>query len=457
MRLKNKILIYYSGTTIALLAICFLVVYWLFAEYREEDFQQRQKEKILTTFRFITEINKYESELTEAVDRLTINSLLNEKLLIFDSTKTLIYASLDDVPITYSKQLLSRLNTSDVWIEQKDGLYDVVAIYFKSNNQHYYGISKAYDQFGYTKLHFLRNLLLITFIVFSATVVLLCIYIANRIAKPISKLAGLLAAYQIGDRPLHLNDATHTFEIDYLNSRFADLVARVNNAYTFQKHATQHISHQLKTPIAVLISELERMQRSATKPGMKMDLQRQISNTKSLADIVEVLLQISKIESGQSTSKTEVRADELIYDVLNELAMLHPNFIFEVNYVPDQPDNDHLSIYVNEMLFKQAMQNLMNNAITYSANGRADITIDCTTASQLRIAIANAGPAITRQEKAFLFSHFFRGENSRSKPGFGLGLTLAKKIIELHDGSLTYSGNEENNNVFEIKLPLVLS
>ncbi|MEZ4890894.1 MAG: hypothetical protein R2779_10220 [Crocinitomicaceae bacterium] len=52
------------------------------------------------------------------------------------------------------------MNAENVWIEQKDGDYDVVAIHFKSNQNTYYGISKAYDEFGYTKLHFLRNILL---------------------------------------------------------------------------------------------------------------------------------------------------------------------------------------------------------------------------------------------------------------------------------------------------------
>lgn len=155
MKIRNKILLYFSATSIVLVGIMFVTVYILFSEYREEDFQQRQKDKIITTLQFISEIEKNESELAETIDRLTINSLLNEKLLIFDSNKKLIYSSLDDVPISYSSALLDNLSDQDIWIEQKDGLYDVVAIHFMVHEKKFYGISKAYDEFGYTKLAFL--------------------------------------------------------------------------------------------------------------------------------------------------------------------------------------------------------------------------------------------------------------------------------------------------------------
>lgn len=62
MKIRNKILLYFSATSIALVGILFFVMYWLFSEYREEEFQQRQKEKILSTLHFISEVEKKEKE-----------------------------------------------------------------------------------------------------------------------------------------------------------------------------------------------------------------------------------------------------------------------------------------------------------------------------------------------------------------------------------------------------------
>ncbi|MGC4232042.1 MAG: HAMP domain-containing sensor histidine kinase [Niabella sp.] len=456
MKIRNKILLYFSATSILLIGLFFSLIYWLFSEYREEEFQQRQKEKIQSTLQFISEIEKNEKDLAEAVDRLTINSFMNEKLLIFDSNKKLVYSSLDDVSISYSDALLSELNDHKNWIEQKDGLYDVVAIYFTSNNKSYYGISKAFDQFGYTKLSFLRNLLLVVFIIFSALVLALSIYLSYRISKPIAQLAMLLSDYKIGDQPISSIIHTNTYEIKYLNTKFSELVSRTNDAYTFQKNAVHHISHQLKTPIAVLISELERIRTKITEESIRQEIDTQITKTRSLADIINILLEISKIESGQSFNKQPVRIDELIFDCISEINTLHPQFIFEVNYLPNQPDTDKLSAAINEVLIRQAFQNLLNNCVAYSEeNKKAEITIDCSQTDRLTIRFINMGQPILNKEKSFLFSHFFRGENSHNKAGFGLGLTLAKNIITLHKGTISYTNPSGNINAFEVQLPLV--
>lgn len=450
MKIRNKILLSFSVTIILLVGVMFLIVYWLFSEYREEEFQQRQKEKIITTLRFISEIERDEHELAEAIDRLSINSILNEKLLIFDSTKHLIYSNLDDVPISYSKKLLAELNEYNVWIEQKDGIYDVVAIYFRANEKNYYGISKAYDQFGHSKLYKLGVILMIAFVVFTALVITISVYISNRISKPISELATQLGKYQIGEN-LKTNDIkTNTFEVDYLNAKFKELVNRTNNAYAFQKNAVHHISHQLKTPIAVLISELERMKKQAESSTLRNDFDNQISKTKSLAEIINTLLEISKIEAGKDFEQKNIRIDELIFDCISELTTLHPNFIFEVNYLPAEPKEELLFLKVNETLIRQAFDNLLKNSITYSSNQKAEIKIDISHSNQLKISVINFGKSVSEDEQKFLFTHFFRGKNSLSKVGFGLGLVLTKNIIEFHNGKISYSNPSENVNVFEV-------
>lgn len=452
MKIRNKILLYFSATTIALVAVALFIIYWIFSAYREEDFQQRQKDKIITTLYFISEIQKNEKELTEAIDRLSINSFLNEKLLIFDSKKQLIYSSLDDVPIDYSDKLLRALSEQNVWIEQKDELYDVVAIHFKANNNSYYGISKAYDESGYTKLTFLKHLLTIVFFIFSAIVILISIYIANRISKPISELALLLGQYTIGKSPRQAGKRTNTYELDFLNVKFNELLHRINNAYTFQKNAVHHISHQLKTPITILISEMERIKQKTNDKILQQDIDKNISKTKSLAEIINTLLEISKIEAGQNTVKNTIRIDEIIFDCIEELNTLHPEFIFEVNYLPAEPDTDALSIMANEMLIRQAFQNLLSNCIAYSDSNNAGVKIDSSGNEGLSISFINPGATISAKEEKLLFTHFFRGENSRNKIGFGLGLTLTKAIIELHNGTIKYTNPERNLNVFEVKL-----
>ncbi|PKP42468.1 MAG: sensor histidine kinase, partial [Bacteroidetes bacterium HGW-Bacteroidetes-12] len=148
MSIRKKILLYFSIVVPIIIGIAFIFIYILFSANREEEFQMRQKDKISTTLKLLTQIKQTDDELIEALDRLTINDLFDEKLLIFNSGKELIYTSVDDTPVPISKEMLSELNAQNTWIETKDGLYDVIGTYIERNGNTYYGISKAYDTFG---------------------------------------------------------------------------------------------------------------------------------------------------------------------------------------------------------------------------------------------------------------------------------------------------------------------
>ncbi|MCH8491066.1 MAG: ATP-binding protein [Oceanicaulis sp.] len=109
---------------------------------------------------------------------------------------------------------------------------------------------------------------------------------------------------------------------------------------------------------------------------------------------------------------------------------------------------------VNPILIRQAIQNLLSNCVSYSNDSKAEITFDCSDVNHLKIQIINAGKPISTNEENFLFNHFFRGKNSEGKIGFGLGLVLTKKIVELSSATITYSNPSININVFELKFPL---
>src|SRR5690606_39079246 len=126
-----------------------------------------------------TEIKQHDDELLNEFDKRTINDLFDEKLLLFNHRKELIYSSIDDTPIPISKELLSNLDERNKWIETKDGLYDVVATYVEKNGRVFYGISKAYDTFGYAKLSYLGKVLFISFILIVGIVLLVSLFLAR--------------------------------------------------------------------------------------------------------------------------------------------------------------------------------------------------------------------------------------------------------------------------------------
>ncbi|WP_187261654.1 sensor histidine kinase [Pontibacter beigongshangensis] len=455
MKIRNKIIIYFSTTVIALTAVSFIIIYILFSEYREEEFQKQQKDKIAYTIKFLAEYTQMSENLANIMDELTIHDFYDEKLLIFDSKKNLIFSSLDDLVIADYPSMLNKLSPANRWIETKEGRYDIVGVYYEHNQSSFYALSKAYDAVGYTNMSFLRNVLIALFIATAVIVILVSLLLSSKISKPITALAENLNKFDLSSEKVNeIPLETSSYELSQLTQRFNELIKRTNDAFTFQKHTIHHISHQLKTPIAVLVSELEKIHKYETVEEMKPGIENQLVKTKSLGNIINVLLEISKIESGQQIRKQPARIDEMIFDTIEELNIIHPDFYFEVNYVPDEMDENRLIININQILVRQALQNLLTNCIAYSTAPKAKVVLDCSSQHALKIQIINTGNPITREEEKFLFGHIFRGSNSQGKIGFGLGLVLTNRIVALHQATITYANPAPQLNVFELSFPL---
>ncbi len=446
MRIKNRILIYVCSTVIGITAITFLVIYILFYSYREQSFRKQQQNKIRYTVQLIQKYQEQSAEISSILDEQDINDFFDEKLLVYDKEKDLVFSSLDSLEIHSARSILLSLSPAQQSVFADEKHYDVLGAYIESNHQVYYAIIKAYDAFGYDKLSYLRNVLIALFIAFSLVVVLVSLYISDKISKPIALLADRIQHYDFSNNNTPISIKTNTREIAHLTERFNELVRRTHEAFIFQKRTIDHISHQLKTPLAVLVSELERISRATDNNEIKQELDRQVIKAQSLGSIITVLLEISKVEAGQELKKYTTRVDEMIYDIIDELSIIYPDFHFQIKYTPQEFDEKRLELMVNPLLLKQAFQNLLSNCIIYSSENKGSIEMDAAQNGWLKIHITNKGTTITDEEQRMLFQHFFRGENSSGQTGYGLGLVLTQKILTVNNADVSYSNQGDENN-----------
>ncbi len=451
MSIRSKILLYFSTLSITFVGIAFIIIYSLFSNYRTQEFVQRIKDKTITTVKFLVEIEQIDHNLLQTMDAYTINSLYKEKVLIFDSHKKLIYSSVDDTQIKYQESILDDLNSTNNLIEATEENYDVVGVCFQFGNINYYGISKAYDEFGLDKLSYLKSIFFIIFIIFSTVILISSYLISKQITQPINLMTEELKKINLDSQNNLLSVPKSKDEINMLAARFNELMKRLNDAFSFQKHAIHHISHELKTPIAILVSNFEKMEKETNLEVLQHQIKHQKEDTKNLSDIINALLEISKVETGNKLETEKIRIDELIFDTVDELKRLHEEFTFEIELDDSISNEEYLLINGNQKLIRLATMNLANNCIRYSDNKKAKFLIYIKE-YHLHIDVINTGKVINDQEKQFLFQHFFRGENSKEKRGFGLGLVLINKIILLHHGEIRYS-SENGANTFTLDFP----
>lgn len=453
MSLRKKIMLYFSVSVISITGLFLFIIYLVFNEYREEEFQQRQKEKIETTLKLLTEIRGMNKDLAQAIDDNTIHDFYDEKMLIYDSNKEKIFSSVDDLPISISTKVLNELSFENPWIETKEEKYDVVGIYLELEDSAYYGISKAYDAFGYSKLQFLQWILLASFVVISLIVLSVSNYLATLITKPISQIAKQVKNFHLGkdinEEFLTVSEKEGKNEISILAEQFNAMMKKTNEAFAYQKHVVNHISHELKTPIAILVSNFEKIESEQDNENKNQLIKKQKENTKNLSDIINLLLEIAKLETDKDLDKKMFRVDDILFDTINEFTTIYPDFRFNVHFSKDDYEEADLMLRSNERLIKLAFRNILNNCVNYSVSQAADIFLSPKN-EELKIVITNDGHTISQKEQDYMFQRFFRGENSSGVQGFGLGLVFIKNIIELHEGSISYVINEKGLNEFAI-------
>ena len=451
MKLRNKIILYFSASTILMLGLGLSIIGYSFAEYRQNEFYRLLIDRTQTNFKFLVEIKQIDEHVLKMMNKHTINNLYEEKVLFFNQNRELIYSSVDDTKILFPSELLKSLSRENPLIETEEDGFEIIGLYFTQGNEVYYGIAKAYDRYGKDKLSYLRIMLLATFLTCSGISILASRFLSKQLSSTLTIITQEIASIDIENKvKSSITIPRAKDEIQLLAIRFNDLLKRLSDSFTFQKHFTHHVSHELKTPIAVLLSNLELLDKEQDVTQIKKALEDQKVGLKELANIINSLLEISKSEAGLKQNMLQtVRLDELLFDVAEELNFLHDKVCFEFNISDKITDDKALHITGNSSLLKSAFQNLARNALLYS-HSRMPLISVYEEDNKLYINFLNDGDIVSDAERTYLFTHFFRGKNSHTIKGAGLGLVLTNRIIELHNGTLGYTITKEGLNCFSV-------
>ncbi len=450
LSLRQKLNLIYTVVFLVLLGVSLGAVYFITENNRRDEFYQRLKDKTITTFNLLIEVEQINHDLFQKFDRHDNNILHDEKLILFDERGKVFYTSLDDTKILYSNEVLNSLEKGKIEIETTEGEYELVGIRFKHDNKVYYGIIKAFDRFGKNKIWFLKWLLIITFIIVGCLMVFLSNYVSKIITFPIRKLTREIEQITPSNLSIRVNEPLVKDEVGFLASKFNELLGKVESAFKFQYHFIHHLSHELKTPLAVMMTNTERALSDGNAESYKNSLTFQQNAMMELANIINAMLDISKMETKlESVMKENIRMDELLFECMDELRFLDEKTRFDFSLDDNIQDSETLTISGNSRMLKLALINLLKNCVYYSEYNHPIVQLLYEN-NQLKLRFINKGATITKDEQTQLFLHLFRGKNAEKTKGFGLGLVLVQRIATLHNATIEYLVLKERENCFDL-------
>ncbi|MEP7101795.1 MAG: ATP-binding protein [Burkholderiales bacterium] len=265
-------------------------------------------------------------------------------------------------------------------------------------------------------------------------------------------------AHRIGDADLSQrlpHPGTHD-EIGRLVDTLNEMLARIEQGVGVQQRFTADASHELRSPLSRLRTELELALRRPREPQAYVEtLQSGLEEVERLTLLVEELLAFARLDAGQERGRTErVSLNALAEEAVRRMEPIAR--AREVTLVIDASEPlDPVYAKVVPGSASLVLDNLLDNAIKFSpVGGRVGVTL-AQIGEQALLRVRDHGPGIRTDELMRVFERFYRGPSARSgsTPGMGLGLALAQAIVLAHAGRISAANAPDGGAVFEVRLP----
>lgn len=242
-----------------------------------------------------------------------------------------------------------------------------------------------------------------------------------------------------------------------------NMLNRVERAFESQERFVSDASHQMKTPLAVLKAHIEELDKRAHE--VSADTKEKIHSlgeeVESLIALVNDLLILARVDAGEeSLLFSELRMDELVTSVCERLAPIAKrrriSFQLDLKEQPDLASNAGFHVKGDSDLLASLFQSLIENCIKYAPEAsKVDITVEESDA-YIQVMIRDQGPGIAEEELSTVFERFRRGRSSaQGVSGSGLGLSIAKRISDLHGAELKLSNASDRGLVATFKIKKV--
>lgn len=315
----------------------------------------------------------------------------------------------------------------------------------------------------------LRSVIATTIIILLSSV---CTYfLTKKTLTPLQKLTSEVSQIQAQNLSTQLAVPNSKDEIAQLTSSFNEMLARLDNAFSTQKQFSANAAHELRTPLAVLQTNLEVFEKKQ-EPEM-VEYQQLFTmikeQTARLSQLVGTLLDMTNLKSVPRTD--QVMLEELVDEVFCDLDPVAEKAGISIHFDDSSSQDWHTDVHTPDasalnnnirnitgsyVLLYRAVYNLVENAIKYNRpNGSVTVSVKEKN-GQAMILVKDTGIGISPENQKKIFDPFFRVDKSRSRAmgGAGLGLALVDSIAREHGGSVKVLESNEKGSIIALMLPV---
>jgi signal transduction histidine kinase len=426
MKIKTKLSLQFTVIAAGILLFFSLLVYYFSYTSQVGKFRENLYERARNNAILLINVSEVDSSLLKKIHQSTV-SLEKEEIAMTDSAFNPVYTN--NVNYLSNKAMRAYANKTGVSffsISEKDGVF--FRHYFRNRSFNVFEL--AFDRSRHENLTELREILLWSILFSIWLSVATAYFFSNRAIKPISDIIKSVKGINSEKLGSRLDEGNGKDEIASLAITFNDMLKNLEIAFRNQEDFVSNASHELRTPLSVMIAEGDYfLTHDIGKEEYAKYVESLIGDLKKINSMLTSLLELAQVNKDVNIMFSRVRIDEALFNSIRQVKINFPErkIIPRIRY----PESDEdLMVKGNSGLLEIAFRNIIDNSCKFS-DGDIDVEFSFT-AQNVTIIISDKGIGIPARELENIFQPFSRASNAKYIGGFGIGLSLVTKIMELH-------------------------
>lgn len=285
---------------------------------------------------------------------------------------------------------------------------------------------------------------------------LACWWIARLVSRPLRHMERTAMAIAEGDNSLRVPEdiARRRDEVGQLATAFNAMTEQLCQLLERQQQLLRDISHDLRTPLARQRVAIELASEGTADDDLLASILRQNERIEAMTSQILTLYRVA--EQGREIERNPLRPFLLVDQVLRDVADYAEHRGVDCKLLADAKSKDAL-VLGDASLLQRCIDNVVQNALDHTPPGHGVHVTLGVEKRQLVLTIEDEGPGVSSGSLPHLFEPFYRGDKARGGGGWGLGLAIARDIVQAHDGQIGAENSEQRGLTVTILLPLFVT
>lgn len=453
MKIRSKLTLRYTGVTAVIFLGLLSAIYFFSERSRSREFFRDLKSEGITKANLFLK-NQVDAATMQSIYRNNREFINEVEVAVYNTSFRLLYHDAKQLDLVKETPEMIEKIIRDKSIEFYQERYQVAGLLYTFEGKEYIITAAAYDGYGYAQREALRVMLALMLFIGLAILSGVGYLLARGALAPVSDMVDEVERITASNLDTRVPVRYENDELGELAVTFNRMLDGLERSFDAQKMFVSNISHELRTPMAALVAELElALLKDRTPEEYKIAIRNVLSDARGVVKLSEGLLNLARADyAPEQVKMEEVRLDELLLDAREMVLRANPDYKVELIFEREADDDRVLTVMGNIYLLMTAFVNLMENNCKFSANKTSFVQITFWEDKSI-IRFSDTGIGMTSEDREKLFALFYRGANKDYAPGNGIGMVLTRKIVLMHKGEIQVNSQRGEGTVFTVELP----